>query len=108
MTDKLSKTGLSSETIAKIQQVFKNHKEIIHVCIYGSRVKGDYHNGSDIDLSILEESLKNTQLLKIENELDDLLLPFKIDLNLFRLIENKDLISHIKRLGIDFYCRQQN
>jgi len=39
------------------------------------------------------------------HELDDLLLPYKIDLSLYRQIENDDLIDHIQRVGIDFYRR---
>ncbi len=42
-------------------------------------------------------------LLKIENELDDLLLPYKIDLSIYNQIENTDLIAHIQRAGIVFY-----
>ncbi len=42
-------------------------------------------------------------LLKIENELDDLLLPYKIDLSIFHKIEDLDLIEHINRVGIVFY-----
>ena len=43
------------------------------------------------------------RLSKIENELDDLLLPYKIDLSIFHQIENQDLIDHINRVGIVFY-----
>jgi hypothetical protein len=44
-----------------------------------------------------------TDLNKIENRIDDLLLPWKIDLALFHQIENPDLLEHIKRVGIAFY-----
>ena len=39
---------------------------------------------------------------KIENEIEDLMLPYKLDLSLFHQIENPDLIEHIKRVGKDF------
>jgi predicted nucleotidyltransferase len=42
-------------------------------------------------------------IYKIENELDDLLLPYKIDLSIFENISNPDLIDHINRVGIIFY-----
>jgi predicted nucleotidyltransferase len=48
--------------------------------LYGSRAKGNYRPGSDIDLTLLGESLNLTELQKIELELDDLMLPYKIDL----------------------------
>jgi hypothetical protein len=40
-------------------------------------------------------------LLKIENELDDHLLPYKIDLSLFHQIENDSLKEHILRVGVE-------
>ncbi len=49
------------------------------------------------------ETLTLTQMLKIENELDDLLLPYKIDLSLFHVLDNAELIDHIRRVGVVFY-----
>jgi len=108
MNNRLSSIGLSPETIKKIQQVFARYPEIDRVCLYGSRAKGNYREGSDIDLTVMGDSLTNSQLLRIENTLDELLLPYKIDLSLFRQIENGDLADHIQRVGIDFYRRRQN
>jgi len=107
MKNNLSSTGLSPETIKKIHHVFASYLEIDQVCLYGSRAKGNYRDGSDIDLSILGDALSVSKLLTIESELDDLLLPYKIDLCLFRQIENKNLIEHIQRVGVDFYCRKK-
>lgn len=95
--------GLSSKTIQKINEVFQLYRDIEQVLLYGSRAKGNYHHGSDIDFVILGEKIDYSQLLKIENHLDDLLLPYKIDISLFRQIKNQDLIDHIKRVGISFY-----
>ena len=41
--------------------------------------------------------------MKIENELDDLLLPYKIDLSLHHALDNPELIDHIRRVGLVFY-----
>jgi hypothetical protein len=40
---------------------------------------------------------------KIENELDDLMLPYKIDLSVKAHIENPELLDHIDRVGLTFY-----
>lgn len=64
---------------------------------------GNYRNGSDIDLTLLGDSLTYTQLNRIETQIDDLLLPYSVDLSLFNHIENPDLIDHIKRVGKIFY-----
>ena len=97
--------GLKPETVAKINAVFSAHPQINQVILYGSRAKGTQRNGSDIDLTIKGEDVTLAQLLKIENELDELLLPYKIDLSLYHHIDNPELIGHIQRVGKIFYTR---
>jgi len=100
-----SKFGLSPETQKKINEVFALHSEVASVKIYGSRAKGNFKPCSDIDLTLYGNGLKTEKLLKIENQLDDLLLPYKIDLSIFEHIENTDLTDHIQRVGLDFYSK---
>lgn len=103
MPNTLDNTGLPSKAIDKINTVFLQYPHIDQVILYGSRAKGTYRNGSDIDLTLKSDTLTYRELLQIENQLDDLLLPYKIDLSLFRLIENPDLVEHIQRVGVVFY-----
>jgi predicted nucleotidyltransferase len=95
--------GLPDSAIKRIRTVFAKYDEIKKVILYGSRAKGNYRLGSDVDLCIEGESLSLTQLLNIENELDDLLLPWKIDLSLKHKIDNPSLLQHIRDNGIIFY-----
>lgn len=97
------KFGLKSTTIEKICTVFSQHPEVEKVILYGSRAKGNFKNGSDIDLTFKGKDLKLSTLYKIDNELDDLLLPYTFDLSIFSHIDNADLLEHIKRVGIIFY-----
>ena len=99
--------GLNAETVAQIHGVLARYPEVEQALLYGSRAKGNYRDGSDIDLCLVGETLTLTQLLKIENELDDLLLPYKIDLSLFHALDNPELIDHIRRIGVAFYNRRQ-
>ncbi len=101
----MNKFGLDKKTIEKINEVFSKFSQIEQVIIYGSRAKGNYKNGSDIDLTLIESNLNFSELLAIENQLDDLLLPYKIDLSQKRIISNQKLIEHIERVGIPFYSR---
>lgn len=96
-------TGLNDTDIEKIRAVFKLHKEIEKAFLYGSRAKGTYKPASDIDLVLFGDALNLTIQQAIENELDDLLLPYKFDVSLFQQIENKELISHIERVGSVFF-----
>jgi predicted nucleotidyltransferase len=95
--------GLKTQTIQGIQEVFKQYPEVEKAILYGSRAKGNYHPGSDIDLTLIGEQLNLTILQKIENEIDELLLPYKIDLSLHKQIQNAELLEHIKRVGKVFF-----
>lgn len=101
------KFGLEEDTINKINGVFRQYENIDEVIVYGSRAKGNYKKGSDIDLTIKSETFTLAELLQIENHLDDLLLPYKIDLSLFHQIANTELLEHIKRVGKIFYENQK-
>jgi len=105
MQSNLDNTGLSAKTIGKINGVFSRYPSIEKAILYGSRAKGTFRNGSDIDLTLKGDDLTHRELSKIEIELDDLLLPYKIDLSLFRQIDNLNLIGHIERVGVVFYHR---
>jgi uncharacterized protein len=96
-------SGLSQNTINKIIAVLTQHPELEKAVLYGSRAKGNYRPGSDIDLTLFGNNLTFAQLNKIEIQLDDILLPYSFDLSLFQHIENPALIEHIMRVGIVFY-----
>jgi len=91
--------GLSTEHTKKIRACLAQEPKIEKAVLYGSRAKGNYKPGSDIDLTLFAPTMNLTELLALENKLDDLLLPYKIDLSLFHQIENPDLVDHIQRVG---------
>lgn len=95
--------GLPLAAVHKILAIFDNYPEIDKVWIYGSRAMGTYRSASDIDLCIESLSLTLRQLLSIENQLDDLLLPWKVDLSLKKSIDNSELLAHINQYGQQFY-----
>jgi predicted nucleotidyltransferase len=97
--------GLEPHIIEQANSIFRKYPEIKKVIIYGSRAKGNYRNGSDIDLTILTNNMELTILQKIETEIDDLLLPYTFDISIFNNIDNQNLIEHIERVGLDFYKR---
>lgn len=95
--------GLEKDTIKSIREVFQKYTSVKEVILYGSRAMGTYHPSSDIDLTLIGKELTLKKQLSIENDLDDLLLPYKIDLSIFHKIDNPHLIDHIQRVGIVFY-----
>ena len=64
--------GLPSSVITSLHQVFRQGPGIDSVWIYGSRAKGTFRPGSDIDLTLKGDELDLQNLLAIENQIDDL------------------------------------
>ncbi|EKV02166.1 nucleotidyltransferase family protein [Leptolyngbya sp. PCC 7375] len=108
MESKNLKFGLESRTIEDISGIFQQYTEIERVILYGSRAKGTYRAGSDIDLTLVGKQISHEQLLSIEHQLDDLLLPYLFDLSIFSHIEDPDVIDHINRVGLIFYEKKSS
>ena len=99
-----SESGLPEPVIQKIRTVFAHYPQVEKAILYGSRAKGTYKNGSDIDLTLRGEAdLTLNVLCKIANDLDDLFLPYTIDLSIFHDISDPDLVGHIQRVGVTVY-----
>ncbi|VAW45712.1 Nucleotidyltransferase domain protein, Caur_2868 group [hydrothermal vent metagenome] len=94
--------GLTIKDIEKLQSIFKKYPQVNQVILYGSRAKGNYRPSSDIDLTLVGE-IEWPDFQKIEIDLDDLLLPYQIDLSIMSHISNPELLKHIQRVGQPFY-----
>ena len=97
--------GLSAVTVAKILGVLSRHEEVERAILYGSRAMGNFKAGSDIDLTLIGHKLDERMRGQIEEELDDLLLPYEIDLSLLAKLTHPGLIDHIRRVGVSLYER---
>ena len=96
--------GLSAQTLQKIRDVFGRYPQVVEVVLYGSRARGDYKNGSDIDLTLRGGTeLTHTLVSRIANDLDDQLLPYTIDLCIFENIRNPEMVEQIERVGVTLY-----
>ena len=97
--------GLSGQTIERINSVFARHPEVEKAVLYGSRAKGTYKPGSDIDLTLYGNEISLKQKNRILDELDELDLPYSIDLSVFSQLSHAQLRDHIERVGDVFYAR---
>ena len=99
-----SDCGLSESVIRKISDVFKRYPQVEKAVLYGSRAKAAHKTGSDIDLTLHGGTdLTLHVLLRIADDLDDLLLPYTFDLSIFRNISDPDVTDHIRRVGVTMY-----
>src|SRR3954470_21136907 len=99
------KFGLPDNTIESIRKVFEENWKVDEVIIFGSRAKGNYKEGSDIDLAVKGRNISFNDIQKLSGQLEDLNLPYKIDLLNYHTISDKDVVEHIDRAGIVFYNR---
>ncbi|MCF8176874.1 MAG: nucleotidyltransferase domain-containing protein [Sulfuritalea sp.] len=95
--------GLPDPVVEKLRGVFKQYPQVSRVSLYGSRAKGNFQPGSDIDLCVEGNVLTLADLFEIENRIDDLLLPWKVDLSLRHGIHNPELLEHIDRVGVKLF-----
>jgi predicted nucleotidyltransferase len=95
--------GLPENTINKINFVFVKYPEIEEVIIYGSRAKGDFREGSDIDITLKGETLNDRILTNVSIDLDELNTPYLFDISLLNTLKSSSLIDHINRIGKTFY-----
>ena len=91
--------GLPDADSAAVLAVLKQQPGLEEVLLYGSRAMGRHHSGSDVDLCLVAPSLQLEDLL-LGARLDDLLLPWRFDLQLQHRIDHPGLLAHIERVGV--------
>lgn len=94
--------GLSENIIQELTNLFKNHHLIEEVIIFGSRAKGNYTPGSDIDLAIRGD-ISSEELTRIAFEIEDLELLYKVDVLSYNQNIDTPIGRHIDRVGKTFY-----
>ncbi len=99
--------GLSIETTDRIKGVFQKYPEVESVIIYGSRAKGNFREGSDIDLTLKGKSIPTQSISDISSALDDLNTPYLFDISIFDRLNSPDLAEHISRIGKVFYAKAE-
>ena len=103
-----NKFGLSPKISGLLRKVFSEFPEIREVKIYGSRAKGNFRPGSDIDFAVIAPDFAYRDLLKLEDRIDELTLLYKTDLLDYNKLKNPDLKEHIDAVGETFYRRKSS
>ena len=96
--------GLPGRTLDTLNAIFRKYPGIRQAILYGSRAKGNFRNGSDIDISLKTETdFDFTNLLRIANDFDDSDIPYFVDISIYDKLSNPDLKAHIDRVGKQLY-----
>lgn len=95
--------GLSDTQINLITGILSENTGLRKVILYGSRAKGNFNSGSDIDLALSGDGLDLKDIVSLKARMDDLPILNKIDLVLYEQINEPALTEHIDRVGIVLY-----
>ncbi len=95
--------GISDDICFALQQIFSRFVHIDTVLLFGSRAKGSYKNGSDIDLAVCAPALSESAFTDLWNQIDALPIIFKIDLLHWDRLANQALKEKIITEGQVFY-----
>ncbi|ALO15751.1 putative nucleotidyltransferase [Salinivirga cyanobacteriivorans] len=99
----MNNTGLNNKYIEDINKIFAQYDQVEKVVLYGSRATGTYNERSDVDLVVFGENINRHIIIQIKNELEELNVPYLIDLIDYKTIDNENLVVHINRVGVEFY-----
>jgi len=98
--------GLSAATLEKVRAVLERFPEVERAVLFGSRAKGTYNPGSDIDLALEGAALDWRTVGRLYDALDDQLLPYKFSLIVHDKALDPEVAAHIARVGIPLFERQ--
>ncbi len=99
--------GIYPKSYQEIISILEKYESIEKVIIYGSRAKGNYKEGSDIDITLFGNITKedfNTLWL----EIDDSYIPYKFDISIYNNLNSEELKEHINRVGKIFFIKKDN
>ncbi len=95
--------GISEETWRLLHEVLAHFPHVERAILFGSRAKGTSKPFSDVDIALVGKEVSLDDLLGLQNQLADLLLPYEFDFCLYDHLQNPELRSHIDRRGVEVY-----
>jgi predicted nucleotidyltransferase len=97
----MSKHGLRQEEVESIRKAFEKFGANADcLVVFGSRAKGTYRRGSDIDLAYKGRFCSEQKMRIAEYLEEETFLPYHFDIVEYEELENEALKRHIDRTGI--------
>ena len=90
--------GIPEQAQQRLLGVLTAQPQIEAVWLFGSRAMGRHQPGSDLDLCLEAAQLSHSDRLRLMAAVDDLLLPWRVDLVLRHELP-VDLEAHVQRVG---------
>ena len=96
--------GLRADDLETIVAVLSRYPVVKTAVIFGSRAKGNYKAGSDVDIALQGEGMGDRVAADVAYQLnEETIMPYRFDVLNYHTIANPDLIAHIDRVGRPFY-----
>jgi predicted nucleotidyltransferase len=97
--------GLSEKCIEMMVSALCQYKEIEKAGIFGSRARGNYKNGSDVDLVIYGPQITSNIVLRLSMQLnEELPLPYYFDIVHYESIKDQAFKDQIDTDGKRLWC----
>ena len=98
--------GLKSQDLGEIIKIIQQVKAVDVAIIFGSRAKGHYKKGSDVDIAIKGKEITRENIASLSDLLnEESALPYYFDIVHYDEIAEQELIQHIDRVGQSIYLR---
>jgi predicted nucleotidyltransferase len=99
-------TGLSQADIDAIKTAISSCPKVDQGLLFGSRAKGTYRNGSDVDLALKGRELSFRDISRISELLnEETSMPYRFDVLDYDRISEAKLKNHIDRNAISIYSK---
>jgi uncharacterized protein len=90
--------GIPAPRLEQLESLWAGQPRLQAVWLFGSRAMGRHGPGSDIDLCLEGPELDHNDRLALMAAVDDLLLPWRVDLVLRQELP-AELAAHVQRVG---------
>ncbi len=98
--------GLVENDLQALAGVLKQFPAVEQAIVFGSRAKGAFKNGSDVDLALRGESLSFEQVSRVSYLLnEETSMPYRFDVLQYETIDSPELVGHIDRVGVVVFQR---
>jgi predicted nucleotidyltransferase len=99
--------GLQEKHKQAFIETLTANKRVERVVLFGSRAMGTFATTSDVDLALFGEQLTRSDLADLGAAVEQLSVPQRVDLLLYKDIGNDNLLRHIAEHGLVGYHRDE-
>lgn len=99
--------GISQVDLMEIISILRKFPAIEKAVLFGSRVKGTFKKGSNVDIAIKGKGINHEVVASLSSSLnEESSSPYYFDIVHLDNVSEKELLAHINRIGQCIYRRE--